>query len=52
MRKNHETVNKILIDVNEKLDAIGNWNDTSAHYRYITMDDVEVSGQNARAQGK
>jgi hypothetical protein len=25
--KNHEAVDKILIDVDEKLDAIGNWND-------------------------
>jgi hypothetical protein len=43
---------KILIVVDEKLDAIGDWNDASVHYIYITMDDVEVSGQNAQAQGK
>jgi hypothetical protein len=49
---NHEAVDNILIDVNEKFDAIGNWNDASVHYRYITMNDVEVSGQNAQAQGK
>jgi hypothetical protein len=40
-------VNTILIDVDAKLDAIGNWNDTSVQYRYITMYNVEVSGQNA-----
>jgi hypothetical protein len=45
-------VDKILIEVDEKLDAIGNWNDASVHYRYITMDDAKVSGQNAQAQGK
>jgi hypothetical protein len=48
---NHVAVDKILIDVDEKLEAIGNWDDTSVHYRYITMDYVEVSGQNAQAQG-
>jgi hypothetical protein len=49
---NHAAVDKILTDVDEKLEAIGNWDDASVHYRYITMDDVEVSGQNAQAQGK
>jgi hypothetical protein len=48
----HEAVDNILIDVDEKLDAIGNWNDASVHYRYITLNDVDVSGQNAQAQGK
>jgi hypothetical protein len=42
----------ILADIDEKLEAIGNWDDASVHYRYITMDDVEVSGKNAQAQGK
>jgi hypothetical protein len=42
-------VDKILIDVDKKLDAIGNWNNASVHYRYITMDGVEFSGQNAQA---
>jgi hypothetical protein len=51
-KKNHEAVDKILIEVDEKLDAIGNWNDASVHYRYITMYNVEVSGQNDQAQGK
>jgi hypothetical protein len=41
-----------MIDVDEKLNAIGNWNDSSVHYIYITMNDVEVSGQNTQAQGK
>jgi hypothetical protein len=49
---NHKAVDTILIDVDAKLDAIGNWNDASVNYRYIIMDDVEVSGQNAQAQGK
>jgi hypothetical protein len=49
---NHEAVDMILTDVDEKLEAIGNWDDASVHYRYITMDDVEASGQNAQAQGK
>jgi hypothetical protein len=47
----HEAVENILIEVDEKLDAIGNWNDASVHYRCITMNDVEVPGQNAQAQG-
>jgi hypothetical protein len=38
--KNHEAIDKILIDVHEKLEAIGNRDDASVHYRYITMDDV------------
>jgi hypothetical protein len=50
--KNHEAVDKILIDVDKKLDSIGNWNVASVHYRYITMDDIEVSGKNAQAQGR
>jgi hypothetical protein len=49
---NHEAVDKILIDIEENLEAIGNWDDASVHYRYIIMDDVEVSGQNTQAQGK
>jgi hypothetical protein len=49
---NHAAVDKILTDDDEKLEAIGNWDDASFHYRYITMDYVEGSGQNAQAQGK
>jgi hypothetical protein len=48
----HAAVDMILTDIDEKLEAIGNWDDASVHYRYITMDDVEVSGKNAQAQGK
>jgi hypothetical protein len=29
-----------MIDIDEKLEAIGNWYDASVHYRYITIDDV------------
>jgi hypothetical protein len=47
---NHAAVDKILTDIDEKLEAIGNWDDASVHYRYITMDDVGVSGKNAQAQ--
>jgi hypothetical protein len=50
--KNTNVVDTILIDVDAKLDAIGNWNDLPVHYRYITVDDVGVSGQNVQAQGK
>jgi hypothetical protein len=49
---NHAAVDKILTDIDEKLEAIGNWYDASVRYRYITMDDVGVSGQNAQSQGK
>jgi hypothetical protein len=49
---NQAAVDMILTDIGEKLEAIGNWDDAPAHYIYITMDDVEVSGKNARAQGK
>jgi hypothetical protein len=49
---NHKAVDTILIDIDAKLNAIENWNNASVHYRYIKMDDVEVSGQNAQAQGK
>jgi isopropylmalate/homocitrate/citramalate synthase len=48
----HTAVDMILTDIDEKLKAILNWYDASVHYRYITMDDVEVSGKNAQAQGK
>jgi hypothetical protein len=49
---NHAAVDKILTDIDEKLEAIRNGDDASVHYRYITMDYVEVSGKNAQAQGK
>jgi hypothetical protein len=49
---NHAAVDMILTDINENLEAIGNWDDAPVHCRYITMDDVEVSGKNAQAQGK
>jgi hypothetical protein len=49
---NHAAVDMILTDIDEKLEAIGNWDDASVHYIFITMDDVEVSGKNAQAQGK
>jgi hypothetical protein len=49
---NHAAVDMILTDIDEKLEAIGNWDDVPVHYRYITADDVEVSGKNAQAQGK
>jgi uncharacterized protein YdaL len=49
---NRAAVDMILTDIDEKLEAIGNWNDATFHYRYITTDDVEVSGKNAQAQGK
>jgi hypothetical protein len=40
----------ILTDIDEKLEAIGDWDDAPVHYRYITADDVEVSGKNVQAQ--
>jgi hypothetical protein len=49
---NRASVDMILTDIDEKLEAIGNWDDATVHYRYITKDDVEVSGKNAQAQGK
>jgi hypothetical protein len=49
---NRAAVEMILTDIDEKLEAIGNWDDAIVHYRYITTDDVEVSGKNAQAQGK
>jgi hypothetical protein len=49
---NHAAVYMILTDIDEKLEAIGNWNDAPVHYTYITTDDVEVSGNNAQAQVK
>jgi hypothetical protein len=42
----------ILTDIDEKLEAIRDWDDAIVHYRYITTDNVEVSGKNAQAQGK
>jgi hypothetical protein len=49
---NHAAVDMILTDIYEQLEAIVDWDDASVHYRYITLDDVEVSGKNAQAQGK
>jgi hypothetical protein len=49
---NHAAVDMILADIDEKLEAIGNSEDAPVHYRYITTDDVEVSGKNAQARGK
>jgi hypothetical protein len=48
---NHAAVDMILADINDNLEAIGNWYDASVHYKYITMEDVEVSDKNAQAQG-
>jgi hypothetical protein len=50
--KNHAAVDMILTDIDEKLEAIGNWDGSPVHYIYTTMEDVEVSGKNAQAQGK
>jgi hypothetical protein len=49
---NSVSVDMILTDIDEKLEAIGNWDDATVHYRYITTHEVEVSGKNAQAQGK
>jgi hypothetical protein len=49
---NRAAVDMILTDIDEKPEAIGNWDDATVHYRCITADDVEVSGKNAQAQGK
>jgi hypothetical protein len=49
---NRASVDLILTGIDEKLEAMGYWDDTTVHYRYITTDDVEVSGKNAQAQGK
>jgi hypothetical protein len=49
---NHAAVDMILTDIDEKLEAIGKWDYASVHYRYFKMEDVEVSGKNAQAQGK
>jgi hypothetical protein len=35
--KNRASVDMILTDIDEKLEAIGNWDNTTVHYRYITM---------------
>jgi hypothetical protein len=49
---NRVSVDMILTDIDQKLEAIGNWDDASVHYRYIKMEDVEVSVRNAHAQRK
>jgi hypothetical protein len=49
---NHAAVDMILTDIDEKLEAIGNWDYAPVHYRYITTDDVEFSGKNDQAQRK
>jgi hypothetical protein len=48
---NRATVDMILTDIDEQLEAIGKWDNATVHYRYITTDDVEVSDKNAQAQG-
>jgi hypothetical protein len=48
---NRVSVDMILTDIDERLEAIVNWDDATVHYRYITTDDVEVSGKNAQAKG-
>jgi hypothetical protein len=48
----HAAIAMILTDIDEKLKAIRNWYDASVHYRYITVEDAEVSGKKAQAQGK
>jgi hypothetical protein len=49
---NLASVDMILTDIDEKLEAIRNWDGATVQYRYITTDDVEVTGKNAQAQGK
>jgi hypothetical protein len=49
---NRASVDMILTDIDEKLEAIRNWDDATVLYRYITTDNAEVSGKNAQAQGK
>jgi hypothetical protein len=49
---NRASVDMILTDIDEKLEAIRNWDDATVYYRYITTDDVEISSKNAQAQGK
>jgi hypothetical protein len=46
------TYRLLFNDINHEAEAIGNWDDTSVHYRYITVDAVEVSGKNSQAQEK
>jgi hypothetical protein len=36
--ENSEMVDSILTDLDDKLNSIGNWEDGSVHYRYITLD--------------
>jgi hypothetical protein len=46
------SVDMILTAIDEKVEAIGNWNNATVHYRYIKTEDVEVSGKNVETQGK
>jgi hypothetical protein len=50
--KNGDLVDKIMLDIDAKLDSIGNWDDSQVHYRYITLDDVEVAGHKEQGQRK
>jgi hypothetical protein len=50
--ENSGMVDSNLMDVDEKLNAIGNWEDGLVHYRYITLNNLEVAGQKGKGQGK
>jgi hypothetical protein len=50
--KNSDVVDTILTDIGAKLEVVGNWDEIPVHYRYITLDEVEVEGHNEQGQGK
>jgi hypothetical protein len=41
-----------MLDIDAKLDSIGNCDDSPVNYRYITFDDVEVAGYKEQGQAK
>jgi hypothetical protein len=49
--ENDEVIDSILTDLDAKLNAIGNWEDSSVYYIYITLDDMEVACQRGQGQG-
>jgi hypothetical protein len=44
-------VDKALLGIDAKLESIGSWDESNVHYRYITDDEVNVTGIHPKSQG-
>jgi hypothetical protein len=50
-KKDAVEVDKALLGIDAKLESIGSWDESNVHYRYITGDEVTVTGIHPKPQG-